>query len=98
MRIQTFVMGFVDMKRAAIQRVAKCQAEGLCLSCLEPLDPGKTVVRGCHMRCAKATYRMIADGRLTDEQQVQAGEWLPASKGGRKPTLAVSKKASALAT
>lgn len=81
------------MKRSAVQRVAKCQAEGLCCSCLEPFIPGEKIVRGTHVRCAKATYRAIEAGRLTDEGQVQAGEWLPAEPGGRKPTIAVSKKA-----
>lgn len=95
MRIQTFIQGFVDMKKSAVQRVAKCQREGLCCSCEQPLIPGEKVVRGCHLRCAKATYRAIESGRLTDDGQVSAGEWLPASPGGRPPSLAVSKKARA---
>lgn len=93
MRVQVFSIGFVEMKRSAVQRVAKCQAEGLCCSCLEPLIPGERVVRGCHVRCAKATYRAIEAGRLTDNGQVEAGEWLSPESGGRKPTIAVSKKA-----
>lgn len=95
MRVQVFSIGFVEMKRSAVQRVAKCQAEGLCCSCLEPLVADAKVVRGCHERCAKATYRAIESGRLTDNGQVESGEWLPAESGGRKPTIAVSKKARA---
>lgn len=95
MRVQVFSIGYVEMKRSAVQRVAKCQAEGLCCSCLEPLIPGERVVRGCHVRCAKATYRAIEAGKLSDKEQVESGEWLPAGTGGRKPTIAVSKKASA---
>jgi hypothetical protein len=94
MRVQVFSIGFVEMKRSAVQRVAKCQAEKLCCSCLQPLIPGQRVVRGCHLNCAKATYRAIEAGKLTDDGQVEAGEWLPRENGGRKPTIPVSKKAS----
>lgn len=82
------------MNKAALQRVSKCQREGLCLSCMQPLVAGERVIRGCHMRCAKATYRGIAAGKLTDEGQVEAGEWLPAEKGGRKPSIPVTQKAN----
>ena len=95
MRIQTLIQGFVDMKKSAMQRVAKCQREGLCCSCEQPLVSDEKIVRGCHVRCAKATYRAIDAGLLTDAGQVAAGEWLPASSGGRPPSLAVSKKARA---
>jgi hypothetical protein len=82
------------MKKSAVQRAAKCEREGLCCSCLEPLGDEKPI-RGCHPRCAHATYRAIKSGLLTDAGQVAAGEWLPASSGGRPPSLAVSKKARA---
>jgi len=92
MRIEVLIKGFVEMKKSALQRVARCQSEGLCLSCLESLGDCRPI-RGCHPRCAHATYRAIRAGMLTDEDQVASGEWLPALPGGRPPEVAVSKKA-----
>jgi hypothetical protein len=103
MRVQVLVRGFVEMNKEAMQRVARCEREGLCCSCLEPLDERTELakeaeeevrsIRGCHPRCAHATYRGIRAGKLTDEGQVASGEWLPAESGGRPATLAATKKA-----
>ncbi len=77
------------MKRSVIQRIAKCEAEGLCMSCLKPIGESR-VVRGCHERCARATYRAIKDGKLTDEQRVAEGKWLETAQRGPKPTNPVT--------
>lgn len=92
MRVRTIIFGWVEMNKKAVQRLAKCEKEGLCPACLQPITAGETLVRGCHSKCAKATYRAIAAGELTDEGQVACGEWLPRA-GGRKPSNPVSIKA-----
>jgi hypothetical protein len=92
MRVQSKVWVWIEMKKSALQRIARCQREGLCLACLEPL--AGTVLRGCHERCAKATYRAIAKGLLTDEGQVACGEWAE-PRSGREPSNPVSIKAKA---
>lgn len=72
------------MKRSVVQRIARCEKECLCMACLEPLGESR-VVRGCHERCARATYRAIEHGSFTDEQRVSEGKWLEAGQRGPKP-------------
>jgi hypothetical protein len=89
MRVPVRVIEWLEMKKNVIARIAKLQAEGRCLACEQPLDDGKTV-RGCHMRCAKATYRAIAANKTTDSKRVEDGKWLPAAEGGRPPSNPVT--------
>jgi hypothetical protein len=93
MRVRTIIFGWVEMNKQAMQRLAKCEREGLCPACLQKIEEGEVLVRGCHSKCAKATYRAIAEGKLTDEGQVACGEWKPRS-GGRRPSNPVSVKAN----
>jgi hypothetical protein len=89
MRVQIKTSDWVEMKRSVALRIAKLQAEGRCLACGEPLGNGK-VVRGCHERCARATYRAIWKRKTTDAQRVEDGKWLPPAQAGRKPSNPVS--------
>ena len=80
------------MKRAAINRINKCEKEGLCLACLKPLD-GTRVVRGCHERCARATYRAIERGEIDPDKWVADGKWLALGQRGPKPSNPVTVEA-----
>lgn len=95
MRAKVVSVRWVEVDRKAQLRVARCRKKGLCCACLKPLETSK-VVRGCHEKCARATYRAIARGELTDSDQVEAGEWLEHSVRGSKPTNPVTIKARAM--
>lgn len=77
------------MKRSVVQRIAKCEKEGLCMACMGPLGDGR-VVRGCHEKCSRATYRAIERGDFTDEDRVSQGKWLEAAQRGPKPSNPVT--------
>lgn len=89
MRVRIAIEGWAEVKRGAVQRVVRCQQQKLCLACEQPLGECR-VVRGCHERCAKATYRAIEAGKTSDKQRIEDGKWLPAEPGGRKPSNPVS--------
>jgi hypothetical protein len=89
MRVSVRSIEWVEITRIVRMAIARLQVEGKCLACCQPLGDGK-VVRGCHEKCAKATYRAIAAGKTTDAKRVEEGKWLPAETGGRKPTNPVS--------
>lgn len=91
MRVRVLVARWVEVKKAAMDRIDKAQREGLCLACMEPLDETR-VVRGCHERCARATYRAIERGDFTEDERVQQGKWLSTDKG-RKPSNPVTVEA-----
>ena len=76
------------MDRIAKLRVTKCEKEGLCYACMKPLS-GR-VVRKCHEKCARATYRAIARGEFTDADRVAEGKWAEPEAGGRKPSNPVT--------
>lgn len=97
MRVLVQVFKSIEVNRTASKRVSKCQAEGLCLACMEPLDKTRTI-RGCHERCNRATLRMIASGETTEEQRISEGKWLAKEQSGRKPSNAVTKDVRGLAT
>lgn len=92
MKVRVFVTRWIQMKRSAVARIAKCEKEGLCTACLQPLGESR-VVRGCHEKCARATYRAIERGEMTDEQRVADGKWLEASQRGPKPSNPVTVEA-----
>jgi DNA-directed RNA polymerase subunit RPC12/RpoP len=77
------------MRKSVAMRVAKLQAECKCLACEQPYG-NEDLIRGCHKRCAKATYRAISNNRTTDSKRVQEGKWLPAMRTGRKPSNPVT--------
>jgi hypothetical protein len=89
MRVFVKAVEWIDMKKNVAAKVAKLLAEGKCLSCEQPLA-GEKSIRGCHVRCAKATYRGIFSGATTDAKRVEDGKWLPPGKPGRKPSNPVS--------
>lgn len=70
------------------ERVDKAKREGLCVACMQPLN-GKSL-RGCHPKCHRATLRAIERGETTEEARIAEGKFLPAGKGGRRRTNAVS--------
>lgn len=89
MQVRIEIVKWIQMKKIAIQRLARCEKEGLCLACLKPIGSSR-VVRGCHEKCARATYRAIGIGAFTDEERVANGKWLAKAKTGPKPSNPVS--------
>lgn len=96
MRARVVTVRWVNVDKKAQARVARCTKHKLCCACLQPLGDSK-VVRGCHASCARATYRAIEKGELTDEEQVEAGEWLAHGQRGPKPSNPVTRKARGIA-
>lgn len=66
---------------AVRRRIAKAEAEKLCVACLQPLY-GK-VIRGCHQKCYRATLRAIEKGLTTEAERVSQGKLLPCNTVGR---------------
>lgn len=97
MRVRVFVSQWIEMKRAAVLRIAKCEKECLCMACLKPLGESR-VVRGCHEKCARATYRAIERGEMTDSERVAEGKWLEAGQRGPRPSNPVTIEARLGAT
>lgn len=89
MQVQLFVMRYITLKKAARQRIAKAEAEHLCVACLQPLGDG-TVKRGCHEKCYRATLRAIEKGKTTEADRVQDGKLLARDLPGRRPSNPVS--------
>lgn len=81
MQVVIYVQELVDMRKAALDRIAKCRAENLCVACLGSLEGEKRIVRGCHYRCQQATRKAIKEGKFTEKQRVQAGKFLPKLTG-----------------
>lgn len=88
MKVLVQTLRFVNVKKSAIQRIAKAEREGLCMACMGPA--GGRMIRGCHERCQKAIKRVIAAGKATDEELVLAGKWAAAQPGGRPPSNPIS--------
>ena len=93
MRIQIYVPGWIEMKRSAIQRLAKCKDENLCVACMKPIGNGKKVVRGCHEYCHTVTLDAIKSGTYTEAERIAAGKLLTKELGGRKPSNPVAVEA-----
>lgn len=89
MRVLVQVFKSIELKKTAQKRIQQCNAEGLCLACLKPLDNTRTI-RGVHERCNQATIRAINRGETTEEQRISEGKWLPRDAGGRPPSTAVT--------
>jgi hypothetical protein len=90
MRIQIYVPSWIEMKRAAIQRLAKCKEENLCVACLKPIEVGKKVVRGCHEYCHTVTLEAVKAGTYTEAERIASGKLLTKETGGRKPSNPVA--------
>lgn len=89
MRVGIRETRWIEVKKAARERIAKAEAEHLCAACMQPLDNTRTI-RGCHQRCHKATFRAIERGLTTEAQRVAEGKLLEAQDGGRKPNNPVT--------
>jgi hypothetical protein len=85
---------WVSVRKAARERLAKCQQENLCPACLEPLADDEPRMRGVHIRCYHATRRAIQAGKFTEQERVQAGKLLEPSSTGRPPSNPVSVEAN----
>lgn len=90
MRVAVVSTAWIEMKRSVVQKIAKYKAKKICLACDKPILPGEKVLRGCHSRCTRATYRAIARGAFTDAERVAEGKWLPHGTKGPKPINAVT--------
>lgn len=88
MIVEVFTKRLVTVKREAKERIEKCQREGLCLACMEPLGDGP-LLRGVHQACYHATFRAVRAGKTTWEQRVAEGK-AGQPRSGRKPTNPVS--------
>lgn len=90
MQAFVFEKRFVPVRKAAKDRIEKCQREGLCVACLAKVEDGERSIRGLHMRCYFATVRAIKTGKTTEEERVREGKMLEAQSGGRKPNNPVT--------
>ena len=93
MRVRIVETRWIEVKKAARERLAKCSELDLCVACMEPVVEGERTLRGCHMRCYHATYRAIRSGKFTESARVEAGKLLEPSENGRKPSNPVSVEA-----
>lgn len=85
MRALVMEKRYVIVTPAGKRRITRCEKEGLCVACLQPMD-GEKGVRGMHSRCSKATWRLINEGTTTEADRVAAGKMLEKAQPGRKPT------------
>lgn len=88
MRALISICEYVKLNRAARQRIAKCESEGLCFACMEPLEG--IVRRHCHQRCYKATLRAVEKGLTTIKKRVAEGRLAGENDGGRPPSNPVT--------
>lgn len=84
MQVRIFTSRFITMSRSVEQRIRRCRKHRLCMTCLKTISPDEKPVRGCHPKCARATYRAIERGCYTDEDRVAEGKWLWPGKRGPK--------------
>lgn len=89
MQFRVFESRFITVKRAAVERVTKCEKEGLCCGCLRPVDP-LAARRGLCGGCYHATRRAINSGKTTEQKQMADGRMLESKPSGRKPSNPVS--------
>jgi hypothetical protein len=81
---------FIEVRKAAKERLEQCEKRHLCVACMEPIQEGEKTSRGAHMRCYQATMRAIATGQTTEAERVGQGKLLAPGKAGRKPINPVS--------
>lgn len=94
MQVAVFEKRWIEVRKAARERIAKCEKESLCVACLGQLKANEHTIRGCHVKCYHATYRAIREGKMTDAERVAAGKLLENQPKGRKPSNPVSVEAS----
>jgi hypothetical protein len=94
MRIAVTQTRWIEVKKVARLRIAKAEADGLCVACMESLGAEKPI-RGCHPRCYQATMRAIHAEKFTEEERLESGKLLEKLPPGRPHSNPVSKEASA---
>ena len=93
MRVAVYEKRWIQVRKAARERIDKARRLNLCVACMQPIVDGERVVRGCHNRCYFATYRQIKAGKYTDAERVRDGKLLESAEPGRKPSNPVSLEA-----
>jgi len=81
--IRTQVFKAVKISRDAQQRIHRCESQGLCLFCLQPISTDEQSVRGCHRKCDKAARRRVEAGKETEAEMVKSGKWGTTERTGR---------------
>lgn len=90
MQVSFLRRSWIKVRKDAVERLAKCDREGLCTGCLEPLG-GERNVRGLHAgTCYQAAQKAIRDGKTTEEDLVAKGFMRERLKPGRKPSNPVT--------
>ncbi|MFN8742870.1 MAG: hypothetical protein ACK5YR_23315 [Pirellula sp.] len=90
MKVEVVLTTWVSMKKEIVLKIRRYSKKRLCLGCDKPISPEEKIVRGCHERCARATYRAIEKGLTTDSERVADGKWLAHAKRGPKPSNPVT--------
>lgn len=80
----------ISVRRTAVERLAKCHREGLCVACLAQIKTNERSIRGMHIRCYFATIRAIKSGKTTEDERIKSGKMLERQAGGRKPSNPVT--------
>jgi predicted aldo/keto reductase-like oxidoreductase len=93
MRFLVKVAKYIQMDKAALDRISLAQKKNLCVACMKPVGNGR-VIRGCHEACWKATKRAVAAGKFTEEERIAEGKILECLPGGRAPSNPVSVEAA----
>ena len=95
MRVAVQEIRWIEVKRSALERIAKAKAEHLCVGCMKPLDKTRTI-RGMHERCYRATTRSIERGIWTEADRIAEGKMLEKDTPGPEPSNPVSIEAAEL--
>lgn len=78
------------MRKSAIERLNRCDAEKLCTGCMQPLGDDKGV-RGLHTHtCYSAAQKAIRAGKTTEKELVASGMMRERAPAGRKPSNPVT--------
>ena len=89
MQVKVLKIGYVEVKKAARNRIAEATQNKLCVACMGPLGD-KRVICGCHERCYRATLRAIEKGKTTRAKRLEEGKLLEGEPPGRKVSNPVS--------
>ncbi len=94
MQVAVFEARWIQVRKSARDRLAKCKHENLCPACMQSFAEGETTIRGVHVRCYHATRRAIQAGKFTEQERIQAGKLLEPGPKGRPPSNPVSLEAN----
>lgn len=90
MQVAVIQKRFVEVRKAARERIEKAERENLCLGCLKPIVGSEKTMRKQHLRCYYATLRAINAGKTTEEEMVSQGKLAECAKPGRKASNPIS--------